>query len=472
LSGYGLSQNNSFKKLQKKMSDYKTFLEAKRQSTNNFGIKPTFMPDKMFDYQKYVAEHLILKGRGAGFLDTGTGKTIIELVKAVNYVRHTNKPVLILTPLAVAFQFIKEAEKFDIDDVEYCKDGKFKSKIVITNYERLHYFDPSSFDCVICDESSCLKNSEGVTTADVTIFLRKVKYRGLFTATPSPNDYTELGTSSEALGYLGYTDMLSRFFKNNEDTVSPMNIGTEWRLKGHAERAFFEWVSTWSISMRKPSDLGFSDANHVLPPLEINYNWVKNQKPLVVKGQYQMFNIVARTNAEILAERRATIEDRCEKAVEIAKSHDVSVYWCNLNPEGDLIQKLDKSSVQLKGGMKLEQKEEILLAFLNGQIKKLITKPQLTAWGLNWQHCGHATVFPNFSYEQWYQLIRRFWRYGRNDLVTIDAVLSDGQKRVLDAILAKTKKADTQFTMLNANINRSFEVKQSQFNQQIQHPSW
>lgn len=430
------------------------------------------MPDKLFDYQKYVAEHLILKGRGAAFLDTGTGKSIIELVKAVNYVKHTNKPVLILTPLAVAFQFIREAEKFQIDDVSYSKDGKFKTKIVITNYERLHYFDSSQFDCVICDESSCLKNSEGVTTNDVTIFLRKVKYRGLFTATPSPNDYTELGTSSEALGYLGYHDMLTKFFKNNEDTINPMNIGTEWRLKGHAEKAFFEWVSTWSISMRKPSDLGFSDEKHVLPELKINYNWVRNQKPLVIKGQYQMFNIVARTNAEILAERRATVEDRCEKAVEIARSHETSVYWCNLNDEGDLIQKLDSSSVQLRGKMKLDQKEEILLAFLNGEIKKLITKPQLTAWGLNWQHCGHATVFPNFSYEQWYQLIRRFWRYGRVEPVTIDAVLSDGQKRILDAIVAKTAKADMQFTLLNANINRSFEVKKSEFNQQILLPSW
>lgn len=452
--------------------NYKEFLDYKRQSATNFGIKPTFMPERLFDYQKYVAEHMITKGRGAGFLDTGTGKTIIELVKAVNYVRHTNKPVLILTPLAVAFQFIKEAEKFDIDDIEYSKDGKFKSKIVVSNYERLHYFDPSKFDCVICDESSCLKNSEGVTTNDVTIFMRKMKYRGLFTATPSPNDYTELGTSSEALGYLGHKDMLTKFFKNNEDTISPQNIGTEWRLKGHAEKAFFEWVSTWSISMRKPSDLGFSDEKHVLPELKINYNWVKNQKPLVVKGQYQMFNIVARTNAEILAERRATIEDRCEKAVEISSGHDCSVYWCNLNPEGDMIQKLDVSAVQLKGGMKLDQKEEILLAFLNGQIKKLITKPQLTAWGLNWQHCGHSTVFPNFSYEQWYQLIRRFWRYGRVEPVTIDAVLSDGQKRVLDAIVAKTAKADTQFTMLNANVNRKYEIKHSEFNKPIQHPSW
>lgn len=185
-----------------------------------------------------------------------------------------------------------------------------------------------------------------------------------------------------------------------------------------------------------------------------------------------MFNIVARTNSEILAERRATIENRCEKSVELASGHDVSVYWCNLNPEGDLIAQLDKTAVQLTGKMKLEAKEEILLSFLDGGVKKLITKPTISAWGLNWQHCGHATVFPNFSYEQWYQLIRRFWRFGRTEPVTIDAVLSDGQKRVLDAILAKTKKADTQFSMLKENVNLEYKVQQNNFDKKIQHPSF
>ena len=303
-------------------TDYLQFLESKRHSNINHGITPSWIPETMFDYQGYTADHIIRKGRAAAFLDTGTGKTFIELVVAVNYLRHTNKPVLILTPLAVAFQFLKEAEKFQIDDIEYSKDGKFKSKIVVTNYERLHYFNSADFDCVICDESSCLKNEEGATRVLVTSFLKKVKYRFLFTATPSPNDYTELGTSSEALGYLGYTDMLTKFFTNNEDTVSPQHIGTEWRLKGHAEDAFFQWVSGWSISMRKPSDLGFDDSRFILPELVTNYHAVQNRKPLVINGQFQMFNIVAKTNSEILAERKATIEDRCERAVELASGHD------------------------------------------------------------------------------------------------------------------------------------------------------
>lgn len=452
--------------------NYLEFLESKRHSSNDFGIEPNFIPDAMFDFQKYVAEYAIKKGRCAVFLDTGLGKTFIELVVAANYIKHSNKPVLIPTPLAVAFQFIKEAAKFGIDDIEYSKDGKYKTKIVVANYERLHYFNFADFDCVICDESSCLKNFDGAIKGAVTNFLRKVKYRYLFTATPSPNDFTELGTSSEALGYLGYTDMLTRFFTNNEDTISPQNIGTEWILKGHAKEAFFQWVSSWSISMRKPSDLGFDDSKHILPELIVNYNSVNNDKPLVIKGQGQLFNIIARTNQEILAERRMTIEKRCERAVELASEHDVSVYWCNLNTEGDLIKKLDTDSRQLSGSMSIEQKEEILLGFIDGSIKKLITKPKITAFGLNLQFCNHTSFFPTFSYEQYYQAIRRFWRFGQTRPVTVDLVYSDGQKRVLDSLIAKAAKANELFTKLNANLHKTYEIKNKEFNKEIKLPTW
>jgi replicative superfamily II helicase len=192
--------------------EYLDFLEKKKHLSQNYGIKYSFMPDNMFDFQKYVTEHAILKGREAVFLDTGLGKTIIELTIAVNYIRAFNKPVLIITPLAVAFQFIKEAEKFGIDDIMYSKDGRFNTKIVICNYERLDKFNYLDFDCVILDESSILKNFDGAIKSQVTTFLKKVKYRYLGTATPSPNDFVELGNSSEALGYMGYTDMLTKFF--------------------------------------------------------------------------------------------------------------------------------------------------------------------------------------------------------------------------------------------------------------------
>lgn len=451
---------------------YAEFLEAKKHSQSNFGIDTNFMPPGLFDYQEYVTNYSIKKGRCADFLDTGTGKTIIEMVIATNYIRHTNKPALIITPLAVAFQFIREAEKFGIDDIEYSKAGKYTKKIVIANYERLHYFNPTDFDCVILDESSILKNFDGAIKANITSFLKKVKYRYLFTATPSPNDFIELGTSSEALGYLGYTDMLTRFFTNNEDTVSPMNIGTEWILKGHAKENFFKWVSGWSISMRKPSDLGFDDSRHILPDLHVNYHSVKNEKNMVVNGQIQMFNQIAKTNTEVHEERKLTIEQRCEKAVELASHHDTSVYWCNLNPEGDLLNHLDKNAYQIKGSMDIDKKEELLVAFFKGDIRKLITKPKMTAFGLNWQHCNHTVYFPTFSYEQYYQAIRRFWRFGQLRTVEVDMVYSDGQKRVLDSILVKTDKANQLFSKLNSTINQSFSISKKEFDKQIILPSF
>jgi hypothetical protein len=451
---------------------YTQFLESKQHSVGNHGIKPTWMPYQMFDFQKYVAEHAIQKGRCAVFLDTGLGKTIIELTTAVNFVKHTNKPVLIITPLAVAFQFLKEARKFDIGDIEYSKDGKFKSKIVVCNYERLHFFNSSDFDCVILDESSILKNFDGAIKNQINTFIRKVKYRYLFTATPSPNDFIELGTSSEALGYLGYTDMLTRFFTNNEDTISPMNIGTEWVLKGHAKENFFKWVSGWSISMRKPSDLGFSDERHILPSLNLNYHSVKNDKNMIIGGQIMLFNNIAKRLTEVREENKLTIEKRCEMAVQLANHHDTSVYWCNLNNEGDLLEQLDTNAYQIKGSMDIDKKEELLVNFSEGKIKKLITKPKMTAFGLNWQHCNHTVYFPTFSYEQYYQAIRRFWRFGQQKEVEVDLVYSDGQKRVLDSLLAKTQKATELFDKLNVNIHQDFKINIKKFSNQAILPTW
>lgn len=456
----------------KTVKSYDELLSSKRHFPANMGIKPLFIPDSLFDFQKYVAERNITKGRSACFLDTGLGKTIIELVTAVNYVRHTNKPVLIITPLAVAFQFITEAQKFQIDDVEYSRLGKFKSKIVICNYERLHYFDASDFDCVILDESSILKNFDGAIKGQITSFLKKIKYRYLFTATPSPNDFVELGTSSEALGYMGYTDMLTRFFTNNEDTISPMNIGTEWILKGHAREDFFKWVSGWSISMRKPSDLGFSDERHILPELLINDHEVKNDRNMIINGQMLMFNLQAKRHTEIREENKLTIEKRCIEAVECASKHETSVYWCNLNPEGNMLEKLDKNAYQISGSMDIDKKEEILLAFAKGEIKKLVTKPKMTAFGLNWQHCNHTTYFPTFSAEQYYQALRRFYRFGQLRPVFVDRIYSDGQKRVIDSLVAKMNKADELFSKLNQNINQSHEVQTRGFDKQIQLPKF
>lgn len=452
--------------------EYLEFIQKKRHSSIDFGIEPNFIPDSLFDYQKHVVEKAVKKGRIACFLDTGLGKTIIQLVIAKNYLEYTKKPILIITPLAVAFQFVKEAEKFNISDVSYSKDGTIKSSIVVCNYERLEKFDSNDFDCVILDESSILKNFEGALKNSITSFLKKVKYRFLFTATPSPNDFIELGTSSEALGYMGYMDMLSKFFKNNSNSIDIRHAGCEWYLKPHAEKDFWRWVSSWSISCKKPSDLGFSDEKHILPLLNEKETIVQNKTNLVVNGQIQLFNIPAKNFFEIKSEVRATIKERCEMAFEKAQNHDISVYWVNLNDEAKEISRLDSNAIEVKGSMNIDKKEEILLSFSNGEIKKLITKTSITAFGLNWQHCNHTTYFPTYSYEQYYQAIRRFWRFGQKRDVFVDLILSDGQSRIMDSLMLKKDKAQKMFEELTSQTNAVFDSRQKGFDKEIILPSF
>ena len=452
---------------------YEQFLQTKKHSIGEFGFKPTFFPDIAFDFQKYAIEKSVNKGRIGVFFDTGLGKTLIQLSIAYNVVRHTNKRILVLTPLAVAFQFIIEANKIGIDDIEYSKDGKFTKKIVLCNYERLHYFEPNDFDCVILDESSILKNFDGKIKNQINTFIKKVKYRFLSTATPSPNDFIELGTSSEALGYMGYMDMLTKFFKNNQNSVDSnnRNIGEKFYIKPHAEKDFFAWVNQWSIMCKMPSDLGFSDEGYILPKLIVNDHVVKNQSLIGVNGQIQMFTPIAKSMTEVRHEQKQTERQRCELAIELA-SGKTSVYWCNTNNESAILKSLDKDAVEIIGSQSIEKKEEILLAFASGQIKRLITKAKMTGMGLNWQHCNHSVFFPTWSYEQYYQSIRRFYRFGQKRDVTIDRITSDGQTRVIDAIQQKTEKAIELHTNLTVNVNRKYEHSQREFNQSIQKPKF
>lgn len=453
--------------------DYTKFLENKKHSIGNFGFKANYIPEIAFDFQKFVIEKAILKGRTAVFLDTGLGKTLVQLSLAKNIVNYSNKRVLILTPLAVAFQFILESEKLGIDDIEYSKDGKHTKKIVVCNYERLHYFNSTDFEGVILDESSILKNFDGKIKSEVTAFVKKIPFRFLSTATPSPNDFIELGTSSEALGYMGYMDMLGKFFKNNQNSVDSnnRNIGEKFYLKPHAEKDFFAWVNQWSIMAKMPSDLGFSNERYNLPELIINKHVVRNDSVIDINGQLQMFNIIAKNFNEIRYEQKQTEEKRCKKAIELA-SGKTSVYWCNTNNESAILKSSDKEAVEIIGSQSIDKKEEILLAFANGEIKRLITKAKMTSMGLNWQHCNHSVFFPTWSYEQYYQAIRRFWRFGQTRDVTIDMVISDGQTRVLEAIEQKTQKAIQLHKNLTENVNRSFENKVKEFNKEIIKPSF
>ena len=452
--------------------NYKQFIESKRHTIGEFGFEPTFFPNHAFDFQKHIIEKAVRKGRMAVFADTGLGKTLMQLSIAQNVVQHTNGKVLILTPLAVAFQFILEAEKLGIDDIEYSKDGKHSKKIVICNYERLHYFESSDFQGVILDESSILKNFDGKIKNSITSFMKKIKYRYLSTATPSPNDFIELGTSSEALGYMGYMDMLGKFFKNNQnDTGGRNNIGNKFYLKPHAEKDFFSWVNQWSIMVKMPSDIGFSNDRYILPELIVNRHIVENQSLVDVNGQIQMFAPIAKSMTEVRHEQNQTELKRCEEAVKLANGK-TSVYWCNTNSESAYLKELDNEAIEIIGSQSIDKKEEILQAFANGEIKRLITKAKMTGMGLNWQHCNHSVFFPTWSYEQYYQSIRRFWRFGQTKDVTIDIVISDGQTRVMDALEQKTKKAIELHTNLTKNVNGAFVHKVKEFNKSIITPNF
>lgn len=453
--------------------NYESFLESKKHLLGSFGFTPNYYPDHAFDFQKYIIEKAVNKGRMAIFADTGLGKTLIQLSIAYNIVRHTNKPVLILTPLAVAFQFLKEAANIGIDDIEHSKDGKFTKKIVLCNYERLHHFNSSDFVGVILDESSILKNFDGKIKGQVTAFIKKVPYRFLSTATPSPNDFIELGTSSEALGYMGYMDMLTKFFKNNQNSVDSnnRNIGEKFYLKPHAEKDFFAWVNQWSIMVKMPSDIGFSNERYHLPNLITNKHVVENMSLIDINGQIQMFTPIAKSMTEIKHEQQQTITPRCEKAIELAKGK-TSVYWCNYNQESSLLKELDSDAVEIIGSMSIEKKEDILINFAEGNINRLITKAKMTSMGLNWQHCNHTVFFPTWSYEQYYQAIRRFWRFGQTKDVVCDMVISDGQTRVMEALQQKTKKAIELHENLTKAVNNTFVESKKEFNKSVITPTF
>lgn len=448
--------------------DYQSFIESKRHTLGSYGFEPVWMPDRAFDFQQAIISKAVRKGRIGIFADTGLGKTLTQLAIAENVVRKTNKRVLILTPLAVAFQFIKEAENIGVSDVVHSKDGSLTGKIIVCNYERLHLLSPDDFECVMLDESSILKNFAGKTRDQIVAFIKRVPYRFLSTATPSPNDFIELGNSSEALGYMGYIDMLGKFFKSNQNSVDSnnRNIGEKFYLKPHAERDFFAWVNQWSVMVKKPSDLGFSDVGYELPALHTRKHLVHNDKQLTIDGQASLFAMPAKSITEVREEQKLTVTERCEKAVELAGGK-TSVYWCNLNEESSLLASLDRDAVEIIGGMSIDKKEEILVAFANGEISRLITKAKMTSMGLNWQHCNHTVFFPTWSYEQYYQAIRRFWRFGQKSEVVCDMVISDGQERVLEALEQKTQKAIELYGNLVANANRDFSHSTKEFNKTV-----
>jgi hypothetical protein len=455
------------------MRDYDDFLASKRSlaSGDGFTVDPSVLSPLLFPFQRDLVLYALRQGRAALFCDTGLGKTAMQLSWAHEVIRHTNGNVLVLAPLAVSHQTVAEAEKFGIEG-RRSHDGTAHRGITVTNYERLHLFQPGDFTGIVCDESARIKAFDGVRRAEVTAFTRQMRYRLLCSATPAPNDYIELGTSSEALGYLGYVDMLNRFFKNERNNSAMGRYhgrSAEWGFKGHAEEPFWRWVCSWARALRKPSDLGYEDGAFRLPPLTERQHMVEASHAL----PGMLFSVDAVTLPEQRAERRSTLGDRCETVATLVDHADPALVWCHLNDEGDLLERLIPGAVQVRGSESDEEKEEKLIAFATGHARVLVTKPTIAGWGLNFQHCAHVTFFPSHSFEQYYQGVRRCWRFGQTRPVTVDIVTTPGERRVLENLQTKAAAADVLFSRLVALMHGGQHVSRVDgFTKHVEVPAW
>lgn len=452
--------------------DYTDFLDRKTQGGADSGFSPLWMPDFLFDFQSALVEWAITKGRAAILADCGLGKTAMGLTWASNVARKTGKPVLYLTPLAVGAQTVREAEKFGIE-ASHVRDGSINGHIIVTNYEKLHMFNPSDFGGVVCDESSILKSFNGTRKTEITAFMRKTPYRLLQTATAAPNDFIELGTSSEALGYMGYMDMLNKFFKNDLNNSAQGRMGGQvikWRLKGHAEIPFWRWVCSWARSVRKPSDIGFDDSAFVLPPL----TEVEHMVEANTMADGMLFALPAQGLKERRDEMRRTITERCEKTASLVNdTGEPALVWCNLNDEGDMLEKLIPDAIQVSGSDSDESKESKLEAFSRGDARVLITKPKIGAWGLNFQHCNHVTYFPSDSFEQYYQSVRRCWRFGQKRPVTVDLITTEGGDSILKNMKRKSDQADAMFSNLVNQMNNAIAIdRKNNMTNNLELPKW
>lgn len=464
----------------REFSSYAQFLNRKAQNDSKQGFSPLWMPEFLFDFQSYLVEWNLWQGKSATLIDCGMGKTPVSLVWAENVVRKTNRPVLILTPLAVAQQFIREADKFGIE--AHRSSGQIFPGINVTNYEKLHHFDPADFAGIVCDEASCIKSFDGSRRAQVTEFLRTIPYRLMSTATAAPNDYIELGTLSEALGVMGQVDMLNRFFKNDQNTSDMRRIvrhapsqggpsSAGWRFKGHAELPFWRWVCGWTRAGRRPSDLGkFSNSRFVLPELIEREHIVETR----TMADGMLFALPATNMQEEREERRRTIAERCEMAASlVASTGKPYIIWCGLNDEGDLLERLLPDCVQISGNDSDEEKEEKYERFLTGSARGMVSKQKIGGWGLNCQHCPHVVEFASHSWEAHYQGVRRCWRFGQLNPVTNDIIATEGQRGALESMQRKAKSAERMFDALVTHMHEALQIESGyKFEKQMEVPLW
>lgn len=419
------------------MDPYIQFLARKLITDPMTGLDEVpALPDCLFPHQRDIVTWALRRGRAALFAGTGLGKSLMELAWAQAVHQATGTNILYLAPLAVSAQMVREAEKFGIPARIATCQADCGPGINITNYQKLDHFDVGAFGGIILDESSILKNTDGHYRTKLIEACQSIPFRLAATATPAPNDFMELGNHAEFLGIMSYTDMLATFFVHDGGDTQ------KWRLKGHAENEFWKWMASWSVMLRKPSDLGYPNEGYDLPPLNFEQHIVAaDYAPDLDMGT--LFPMQAHTLSERIAARHSTVDARCEKAASITPSDRPFVWWCNLNGEAELLAKLIPGAVNLHGGLKESEKERIILDFINQRIRVLVTKPGLAGFGLNFQHCADTGfVGLNDSFEQFYQAVRRFWRFGQTKPVTAHIIASELEGVTVANIKRKETDAD------------------------------
>lgn len=418
------------------LQEYRDFIASRAPLAQLQGFSPKPINDAAKAHQSAVLEFSLNRGKGAAFLDTGLGKSFIELEFARQCAEETGKPTLILTPLAVAGQMVREGQKFNIDARQIREQHEVGAGVMVANYERLSKIDPDCFGAVVLDESSILKSYASKTRAMLEDAFARTPYKLAATATPSPNDHTELGNHAEFLGVMRQQEMLSKWFINDTSTASQ-----DWRLKGHAVESFWQWVASWSRCATLPSDLGGDDAGYVLPPIDERMHEVEADRSQDTQGM--LFRIPEMSATSFHAEKKLTIRQRCELAAELANHGEPVTVWCETNEESALLAQLVDGAIEVHGALDPDEKERRLLGFADGEYRAIVTKPKLAGFGVNWQHCAHA-VFASisFSYEQHYQAKRRSHRFGQKQRVRNDIVISDTERSIWEVINVKSKKHD------------------------------
>lgn len=422
-----------------RQSSYANFLAKKRMTDPATGVDGHIdIPKFMFPHQRDITRWALRRGRAAIFAGTGLGKTVMEIVWAANVARHTGRPVLILAPLAVAAQHVREAAKFDISASIAHSQDDVSTGVNVTNYAKIGRFDLDHFGGIVLDESSILKAHDGKTRGKLIADCQRIPFRLAATATPAPNDFMELGNHAEFLGAMSFTEMLAMFFVHDGGETQ------KWRLKGHAESEFWKWMASWSVMLRKPSDLGYPNDGYDLPPIVTKQHITAVEyAPNMDAGT--LFPIEAKTLQERIGARRSSVRERVDLAAQIvaSKPNDPWVVWCQMNDESAALAKAIPGAVEIVGSDAEEAKEKKLEDFALGRTRVLISKPSITGYGCNWQHCAD-TVFCglNDSFEQVFQAIRRFWRFGQTKEVTAHFIASELEGAVVANLRRKEADAD------------------------------